>query len=514
VPKAVKEPENGFQSLGLSAPMLKTLTAINYLTPSPIQSGFIPIALTGEDCTGQARTGTGKTAAFVIPILEQIDLSFSDTQAIVLTPTRELSEQVAEEARKLAGQRVCRIACCVGGREIRKQIEVLKRGVHIVVGTPGRVIDLINRGVLQLDQITIAVLDEADRMLDIGFRPDIEKILRRCPDDRQTLLLSATMPEAVERLAKRYMHDPQRVDLSGDSISVEAIKQYSVTVDGDRKFGLLVRLLAKERPKQAIVFTRTKRGADNVHAKLEARLPNVAVIHGDLPQSTRDRVMKRFRDGTIRLLIATDVMGRGIDVSGISHIVNYDIPEFCDDYVHRIGRTGRLSSGTTGAAFTFVTREEGLQMANIEKRTGVLLEDYVVPEFEAYRPKQRTTHAPEHQFRSGYQGGQSAQSVSAAPAARASESPTNGHTASSEKLAGKSTAKSTGKSGSSSSTSSGSASTTSGAGKSASAPSQSGAAPKNAAEADRPKAPATSSLNPGLTAVRRRTPVKRPRQEA
>ena len=224
-------------------------------------------------------------------------------------------------------------------------------------------------------------------MLDIGFRPDIEKILSRCPTDRQTLLLSATMPAPVERLAKRYMRDPQRVDLSGDSISAVTIQQYVVTVDGDRKFPLLVRLLGRERPKQAIVFTRTKRGADQVHARLEPRLPGVAVIHGDLPQTTRDRVMKRFRDGSIRLLIATDVMGRGIDVSGISHIVNYDVPEFCDDYVHRIGRTGRLSSGTRGAAYTFVTREEGQQLTNIEKRTGVLMETYQVPEFEAYRPK-------------------------------------------------------------------------------------------------------------------------------
>ncbi len=377
----------GFQSLGLSAPMLKTLAAVNYLNPSPIQQGFIPIAIQGLDCTGQARTGTGKTAAFVIPILEQLDFSQLVTQAIILTPTRELSEQVAEEARKLAGENSFRVACCVGGREIRKQIDVLKRGVHIVVGTPGRVIDLINRGCLKLDDISIAVLDEADRMLDIGFRPDIEKILARCPSDRQTLLLSATMPAPVERLAKRFMRDPQRVDLSGDSISVEAIQQYVVTVDGDRKFPLLVRLLGRERPKQAIVFTRTKRGADQVYARLEARLPGVAVIHGDLPQTTRDRVMKRFRDGSIRLLIATDVMGRGIDVSGISHIVNYDVPEFCDDYVHRIGRTGRLSSGTRGAAYTFVTREEGQQLTNIEKRTGVLLETYQVPEFEAYRPK-------------------------------------------------------------------------------------------------------------------------------
>jgi ATP-dependent RNA helicase DeaD len=468
VPKDVKKPASGFQTLGLSAPMLKTLDAIGYVDPSPIQVGFIPIALTGGDCTGQARTGTGKTAAFVIPTMERIDLSSSATQAIVLTPTRELSEQVAEEARKLAGQQGCRIACCVGGREIRKQIDTLKRGVQIVVGTPGRVIDLINRGVLQLDQISIAVLDEADRMLDIGFRPDIEKILRRCPEDRQTLLLSATMPEAVERLAKRYMRDPQRVDLSGDSISVEAIQQYYVTVDGDRKFGLLVRLLAKERPKQAIVFTRTKRGADQVHAKLEGRLPNVAVIHGDLPQTTRDRVMKRFRDGTIRLLIATDVMGRGIDVSGISHIVNYDVPEFCDDYVHRIGRTGRLSSGSTGAAYTFVTREEGPQLTSIEKRTGVLLDCYEVAEFEAYRPKQRFNHNGEHAFRSGYQGqGQDARNGSAEKEVATP------------------------------------------------APAGSAAATAAAPEVAAPKKlPPANSLNPGRTQSRRRLPVRREAQQA
>lgn len=385
--KVSREAPSGFQNLGLSAPMLKTLAGIKYETPSPIQAGFIPIALQGVDCTGQARTGTGKTAAFVIPILERIDLNSNITQALVLTPTRELSEQVSVEARKLAGEHQIHIACCVGGREIRKQIDVLKRGVQIVVGTPGRVIDLINRGVLRLDRISIAVLDEADRMLDIGFRPDIEKILSRCPVERQTLLLSATMPPPVERLAKRFMRDPQRIDLSGESISVEAIQQFCVTVDGDRKFGLLVRLLAAERPKQVIVFTRTKRGADHVFAKLEGRLPNVAVIHGDLPQTTRDRVMKKFRDGTIRLLIATDVMGRGIDVSGISHIINYDIPEYCDDYVHRIGRTGRLSSGTRGAAYTFVSREEGQQLTNIEKRTGVLLETYQIPGYEASRPK-------------------------------------------------------------------------------------------------------------------------------
>jgi ATP-dependent RNA helicase DeaD len=372
---------------------MRALEGVNYETPSPIQAAFIPIAIRGVDCTGQARTGTGKTAAFVIPILERIDLGTPQLQALVLTPTRELSEQVSEEAKKLSGESLCRTVCCVGGREIRKQIDGLKKGAHLVVGTPGRVIDLINRGVLKLNEIRIVVLDEADRMLDIGFRPDIEKILRRCPTERQTLLLSATMPPPVERLAHRYMRDPQRVDLSEGGIVTTHIRQHYVTVDEDRKFDTLVRVLFREKPQQAIVFTRTKRGADKLHFRISKRLSNVEVIHGDLPQSTRDRVMRHFRAGETRLLIATDVMGRGIDVSGISHIFNYDIPEFCDDYVHRIGRTGRLSTATLGVAFTFVTREEGEQLTNIEKRTGLLLECYTIEGFEAARPREKTVRA-------------------------------------------------------------------------------------------------------------------------
>lgn len=384
--KLAEEPKSGFQDLGLSVPMLKALEAVNYQNPSPIQAAFIPVALTGVDCTGQARTGTGKTAAFTIPILEQIDFESLDTQALVLTPTRELSEQVSEEALRLSKGRNCHTVCCVGGRQIRKQIDALKRGAQIVIGTPGRVIDLISRGVLKLDRLKIVVLDEADRMLDIGFRPDIEKILRRCPTERQTLLLSATMAPPVERLAKRYMRDPQRVDMSEDRVVTDTVKQYYITVDRDRKFALLTRLLVHERPQQVIVFTRTKRGADSLYRKLATRLPKVAVIHGDLPQSTRDRVMRKFRDGEIRLLIATDVMGRGIDVSSISHIINYDIPEYSDDYVHRIGRTGRMS-GVRGSAFTFVTRDEGNQLTNIEKRIDALLDSYQIANFEAARPK-------------------------------------------------------------------------------------------------------------------------------
>lgn len=380
--------------MGLSRAMLKTLAAIKYIKPSPIQASFIPLAMTGVDATGQARTGTGKTAAFTIPIVEAIDFEDVVPQALILTPTRELSEQVAVEIRKLAGNHTVHVVCCVGGKDLKKQISELRKGVHVVVGTPGRVIDLINRGELQLDDLEVVTLDEADRMLDIGFRPDIEKILRRCPTDRQTLLLSATMPDAVERLAKRYMHDPQRVDLSGDTIGSVNVKQFCVTVDHDRKFELLARLLVRERPKQALVFTRTKRGADAVHRKLSAKLPGAAVIHGDLSQSVRDRVMKAFREGRIRLLVATDVMGRGIDVSGISHIVNYDIPEFCDDYIHRIGRTGRLSTEVPGKAFTFVCRDEGQQLTNIEKRTGVLLENYEIPGWRAFRTKEEAALLP------------------------------------------------------------------------------------------------------------------------
>lgn len=366
-----------FEDLGLSRDSLLSLKRAGFVEPSPIQSAFIPVAISGRDCIGQARTGTGKTAAFVLPILELIDLDDPRTQALVLTPTRELSQQVANEAERLAFSHDVTTACCVGGRPIKQQIRQLEQGAQIVIGTPGRVIDLMNRNLLKMPDLKLVVLDEADRMLDIGFRPDIEKILRRCPENRQTLLLSATLPLPVERLACRYMRDPERIDVSVSGVGQSTIDQYYVTVDHNRKFGTLVRVLVQERPQQAIVFTRTKRGAEEVHRRFSGRLPNIAFIHGDLPQTVRDRVMQKFRSGNIRLLIATDVMGRGIDVSGISHIINYDIPEDCDDYVHRIGRTGRLSSTEQqGAAITFVAPDEGSQLTNVEMRINQMLSAY------------------------------------------------------------------------------------------------------------------------------------------
>jgi ATP-dependent RNA helicase DeaD len=381
-----------FAELGLGEKMLTALRQVGYETPTPIQAGLIPIAITGQDCTGQAQTGTGKTAAFVIPILERVDHAAHTVQALVLCPTRELSEQVAAEARRLAAQHDCDPVLLVGGRPMRPQLTALRRSPTIVVGTPGRVIDHLRRGSLDLTSVKVTVLDEADRMLDIGFRPDIERILKRCPTERQTLLLSATMPPPVERLAQRYMRNPLRVDLSQRSVVADQIEQFYCTVDSDRKFGLLVRLLMRERPRQAIVFRRTKRGTEQLYQKLRKRLPDVEAIHGDLQQRIRDRVMQRFRAGQVRLLIATDVVGRGIDVSGISHIINYDVPEFCDDYVHRIGRTGRISSDERGRAFTFATKEEGEQLTQIEMRINTLLQEYTIAGYEAYRPRAPRQH--------------------------------------------------------------------------------------------------------------------------
>jgi ATP-dependent RNA helicase DeaD len=370
---------------------LKQLAKIGFDKPSPIQTAFIPVALTGKDCIGQARTGTGKTAAFMLPSMEQIDLKINAVQVLVLAPTRELGEQVFSESQKLAFSSKVKFALAVGGRPIHRQIADIDSGAQVVVGTPGRVIDLLRRRSLRLDDLQIAVLDEADRMLDIGFRPDIERILKACPSDRQTLLLSATLPPPVEKLAQKYMISPEMIDLSEDRVVVDTIEQYYITVDEDRKAALLLRVLAKEKPSQAIVFTRTKRGADALHLRFTRRLKSnrIAAIHGDLPQRKRDSVIKALRAGEIRLLIATDVVGRGIDISGISHIINYDIPEYCDDYVHRVGRTGRLSSDQNGRAITFVTQAQGGELTNIEMRINTVLPEYKVEGFEAFRLRER-----------------------------------------------------------------------------------------------------------------------------
>lgn len=353
--------------------MLDSLAHVRYDTPTPIQAGLIPLALQGIDVIGQARTGTGKTAAYVIPILERLKSAreAAGPQALILAPTRELAGQVRDEAARLAHGRRVNCVAIYGGSPIRGQIEKLNRGAQIIVGTPGRVLDHMSRNTLRWDDLWCVVLDEADRMLDIGFRPDIEKILRRCPKERQTLLLSATVPPPILNLARRYMHDPQSLDFSPKNLAVDTIDQYYFTVEGDKKYELLVRLLMRETPRQAIIFCRTKRGTERLYQRLSKLTKRVECIHGDMPQSSRDRVMGLLRGGGLRLLVATDVVGRGIDVSGISHIINYDIPQFCDDYVHRVGRSGRM--GREGVAFTFVEPEQGYELTRIEQRINQLL---------------------------------------------------------------------------------------------------------------------------------------------
>lgn len=370
-----------FKQLDLSRVMQRALARLEYETPSPIQAQVIPPALDGRDVLGQARTGTGKTAAFGIPILEMLDplSECRNPQALILVPTRELAEQVYQEMGRLAHGCPTAITCMAGGKHMRRQTQELQDGTQIVVGTPGRVMDHIHRRTFKTDDLWCVVLDEADRMLDIGFRPAIEKILRACPKDRQTMLLSATMAPDVERLCKRYMEDPVHINCSQTQISVETIEQRYFTVRHDEKQSTLIRLLEREQPKQVIIFCRTKRGTDRLHRALQSELSKIkslassqlACIHGDMNQRDRDRVFNALRAGEVGILVATDVVGRGIDVSTVSHIINYDMPLDCDDYVHRVGRTGRM--GREGIAFTFVTADEGQQLTAIELNINRLL---------------------------------------------------------------------------------------------------------------------------------------------
>jgi ATP-dependent RNA helicase DeaD len=369
--------------MGLSPAMLRALKHARYTQPTPIQAAFIPKALDGLDVIGQAKTGTGKTAAFGIPLIEMLEARGRGPQAIILAPTRELVQQIVVELQKLAGGQPVSVCGTFGGEPIDRQIRALQKGVDLVVGTPGRVLDHIERRTLYLGDIVHVVLDEADRMLDIGFRPDIERILRKLPEPRQTLLLSATINADVRKLSHRYMFEPVEVNLSRDEPSVETIQQYCITVEHDRKMDLLVHLMKRDRPRQCIVFTRTKRGADRLADRLRRTIHGVAAIHGDLPQTTRDRVMRGFRSGEVSVLVATDVVGRGIDVENISHVINYDIPDDPENYVHRIGRTGRM--GKDGIAYLFVCPDQGDPLTAIENLTNKIVTPMRVEGFEVRR---------------------------------------------------------------------------------------------------------------------------------
>jgi len=365
-----------FEALGLSETLLAALRELGYDEPTPIQAQAIPAMLSGRDVIAQAQTGTGKTAAFALPIIERLQPTRAP-QALVLAPTRELAMQVAEAVFRYGKSREARVLPVYGGQPIERQLRALERGVQVVVGTPGRIMDHMRRGTLALDAIRTVVLDEADEMLDMGFAEDIEYILQYTPPERQTALFSATLPEAVQSLAQRYTRDPLRISVVSETLSAPRIKQVYYDVLPREKLDALCRVLDVETPASAIIFCRTRAEADELGESLQGRGYLAEVLHGDLSQAMRDRVMKRFREGQIELLVATDVAARGLDIPDVSHVVNYDVPGDPESYVHRIGRTGR--AGRAGMAITLITPRERRQLQLIERATRTRIQPSKLP---------------------------------------------------------------------------------------------------------------------------------------
>ena len=366
-----------FTELGLEPDVLATLEALGYEEPTPIQVEAIPTLLAGRDVLGQAATGTGKTAAFALPLVQRIDANLRGVQALVLAPTRELAVQVAEATHRYGAKRGVSVLAVYGGQPIDRQLRELRRGVNVVVGTPGRILDHIRRGSLDLSAVGYVVLDEADEMLDMGFIEDIETILTETPAGRQTALFSATFPPRIAQLAARHMSDPVRVTVRAPKLETPLVRQAAYVVPRPYKLEALARVLDLEAPTSAILFCRTRNEVDELNEALSVRGYRPEALHGGLNQAQRDRVMKRFREGTADLLIATDVAARGLDVEHVSHVINYDIPQTPEVYVHRIGRTGR--AGREGTAITLVQpREQGL-LRGIERVVGRPIEVARVP---------------------------------------------------------------------------------------------------------------------------------------
>jgi ATP-dependent RNA helicase DeaD len=358
-----------FAELGLSEPTLQALQDVGYESPSPIQEQGIPPLLEGRDVIGQAQTGTGKTAAFGLPIVEYIDPDVHEVQALVLTPTRELCIQVTQALRTYGARRGVDVVAVFGGAPIRTQQAQLRGGGHIVVGTVGRVLDLISRHSIVLHDCRFVVLDEADEMLDLGFLEDVERILSLTPSGRQTALFSATMPPPIRKLADRYLYDPVTVKVKAATLTIDTVAQFQLSVSSSDKAEKLVEVLSAERPDQAIVFVRTKVRCDQLHRTLRDRGMNVRALHGDMSQGSRDGVMLAFKGGRVPILVATDVAARGLDISTVTHVVNYDVPTSPDVYVHRIGRTGRI--GRSGRAITFVEPRQKPELEAIERHIGI-----------------------------------------------------------------------------------------------------------------------------------------------
>jgi ATP-dependent RNA helicase DeaD len=364
-----------FADLGLSQPILEALKDVGYEEPSPIQAQAIPPLLEGLDVIGQAQTGSGKTAAFGLPMISYVDPTEHEVQGLVLTPTRELCIQVTQALRAYSQRKGVDVVAVFGGAPIRTQQAQLRAGGHIVVGTVGRVKDLIGRHSLMLHSCRFVVLDEADEMLDLGFLEDVERILALTPSSRQTALFSATMPLEIRRLADQYLYDPVLIRVKSATLTVDTVEQFALEVPSRDKADELVRVLNAERPEQAIVFVRTKVRCDQLYRTLRDRGLNVRALHGDMTQGARDGVMISFKEGRSPLLVATDVAARGLDISGLSHVINYDIPTSPDVYVHRVGRTGRV--GRSGRAITFYEPRQRRELEAIERHAGVELAPWV-----------------------------------------------------------------------------------------------------------------------------------------
>jgi len=418
-----------FADLGLSDQVLQALDDVGYDTPSPIQEQAIPVLLEGRDVIGQAQTGTGKTAAFGLPMIEFVDPSDPSVQALVLTPTRELCIQVTQAIRTYGAPRGIDPVAVFGGAPIRDQQARLKGGAPIVVGTVGRVLDLISRHSLILHSCRYVVLDEADEMLDLGFLEDVEKILALTPGGRQTALFSATIAPEIRGLADRHLYDPVMVKVKAATLTIDTVEQFYLEVKAPDKVDALARVLKAERPSQALVFVRTKIRCDQLQRSLDARDLNVRALHGDMSQGARDGVMISFKSGRLPILVATDVAARGLDISSVTHVINYDVPTSPDVYVHRIGRTGR--AGESGRAITFIEPKQRGELEAIERHASTQIAPWVegarvapAPAEEPRRRRHRKPHdrpassAPEDWAKLIIAGGQS-EGVQAADLIRA-----------------------------------------------------------------------------------------------